>query len=130
MRPGDEVITVAAGFPTTVAPILQHGAVPVFVDVQLPTYNVDVSLLEAARSPRTRAVMLAHTLGNPFDVDAVTAFCTRTASGWSRTTATQTARCGADAAPGPSAISPPSRFYPPHHMTTGEGGAVLAATPG
>src|SRR6266568_1611006 len=75
VRPGDEVITVAAGFPTTVAPILQHGAVPVFVDVKLPTYNVDPALLEAARTPRTRAVMLAHTLGNPFDVDAVLAFC-------------------------------------------------------
>ncbi len=77
LRPGDEVITVAAGFPTTVNPILQNGLVPVFVDVTLPEYNIDVSRLEAAVSDRTRAVMVAHTLGNPFDLDAVTAFCER-----------------------------------------------------
>nr|MBA2517083.1 DegT/DnrJ/EryC1/StrS family aminotransferase [Solirubrobacterales bacterium] len=75
LRPGDEVITVATGFPTTVNPILQNGLVPVFVDVQIPTYNVDVSQLEAAVSGRTRAVMIAHTLGNPFDCGAVEAFC-------------------------------------------------------
>src|SRR4051812_13723491 len=74
LRPGDEVITVAAGFPTTVNPILQNGLVPVFVDVDVPTYNIDASQLEAARSDRTRAVMLAHTLGNPFDLGAVSAF--------------------------------------------------------
>lgn len=123
--PGDEVITVAAGFPTTVAPILQLGAVPVFVDVSLPTYNVDVTQLEAARSPRTRAVMLAHTLGNPFDLDAVTAFCARhglwlvedacdaagsTYGGWKIGSFGDLATLS---------------FYPPHHMTTGEGGAVL-----
>src|SRR5208337_3594639 len=72
--PGDEVITVAAGFPTTVNPIFQNGLVPVFIDVAVPTYNADVSQLEAALSPRTRAVIFAHTLGNPFDLDAVTAF--------------------------------------------------------
>src|SRR5712691_2199152 len=72
LRPGDEVITAAAGFPTTVAPILQNGLVPVFVDVTLPTYNIDVARLEAAVSPRTRAVVVAHTLGNPFDLGAVT----------------------------------------------------------
>ena len=72
LRPGDEVITVAAGFPTTVNPIIQNGLVPVFVDVTIPTYNVDVSQLEAALSDRTRAIMLAHTLGNPFDLAAVT----------------------------------------------------------
>ena len=75
LRPGDEVITVAAGFPTTVAPVIQLGMVPVFVDVTLPTYNLDVAKLEEARSPRTKAVMVAHTLGNPFDLDAVRAFC-------------------------------------------------------
>ena len=73
--PGDEVITVAAGFPTTVNPIIQNGMVPVFCDVTIPTYDVDVSQLEDALSPRTRAVMMAHTLGNTFDLDAVTAFC-------------------------------------------------------
>ena len=71
----DEVITVAAGFPPTVAPIIQYGAVPVFVDVRLPTYNIDVTQLEAALSDKTRAVMVAHTLGNPFDLNAVKAFC-------------------------------------------------------
>ena len=75
IRRGDEVITVAAGFPTTVAPIIQYGAVPVFVDVSLPTYNIDVTRLEAAYSDKTKAVMVAHTLGNPFDLAAVKAFC-------------------------------------------------------
>src|SRR4051794_20926328 len=75
--PGDEVITVAAGFPTTVNPIVQNGLVPVFVDVALPTYNIDVAQLEAAVSERTRAVVVAHTLGNPFDLDAVVEFCRR-----------------------------------------------------
>lgn len=74
---GDEVITVAAGFPTTVAPIIQYGAVPVFVDVSLPSYNINVSRLEEAYSPKTRAVMIAHTLGNPFDLAAVRDFCDR-----------------------------------------------------
>ena len=73
--PGDEVITVAAGFPTTVSPMIQYGAVPVFVDVTIPQYNIDPSLLEAAWSPKTKAVMLAHTLGNPFDLKAVREFC-------------------------------------------------------
>jgi len=75
IQKGDEVITVAAGFPTTVAPIIQYGAIPVFVDVSLPTYNIDWDLLEAALSPKTKAVMVAHTLGNPFDIDRVLAFC-------------------------------------------------------
>ena len=75
IRRGDEVITVAAGFPTTVTPIIQYGAVPVFVDITVPQYNIDVTMLESALSDRTRAVMIAHTLGNPFDIDAVKAFC-------------------------------------------------------
>ena len=73
--PGDEVITVACGFPTTVTPIIQYGAVPVFVDVTIPQYNIDVTLLEKAYSPKTKAVMIAHTLGNPFDIKAVSEFC-------------------------------------------------------
>ena len=135
VRPGDEVITVAAGFPTTVAPILQHGAVPVFVDVQRGTANLDTDLLEAARTERTRAVMAAHTLGNPFDLDAVLAFCRRhdlylvedncDALGSSYTTllgsAPETRRTGSF---GDLATS---SFYPPHHMTTGEGGAVYTS---
>jgi CDP-6-deoxy-D-xylo-4-hexulose-3-dehydrase len=128
IRPGDEVITVAAGFPTTVAPIIQFGAVPVFVDVELPTYNVDCTQLEAALSPKTRAVMLAHTLGNPFDLQQVKQFCDRhdlwliedncDALGsryqfngeWRHT--------------GTIGHLGTSSFYPPHHMTMGEGGAV------
>lgn len=77
IRPGDEVIAVACAFPTTVSPILQYGAVPVFVDVTLPQYNIDVTKLEAALSEKTKAVMLAHTLGNPFDIKAVKSFCER-----------------------------------------------------
>jgi CDP-6-deoxy-D-xylo-4-hexulose-3-dehydrase len=127
--PGDEVITVAAGFPTTVTPILQYGAIPVFVDVTLPSYNIDTSALEAALSPRTRAVMVAHTLGNPFDLDAVTAFCRKHGlwlvedncdAGGSLYRGRKTGTFGDLAT---------LSFYPPHHMTTGEGGAVLAKDP-
>jgi CDP-6-deoxy-D-xylo-4-hexulose-3-dehydrase len=127
LRPGDEVITVAAGFPTTVAPVVQLGLVPVFVDVAIPTYNIDVDLLEAARSPRTRAVVVAHTLGNPFDLAAVGEFCRRhglflvedncDAAG-SRFRGRKTGTFGDLAT---------LSFYPPHHMTTGEGGAVLTS---
>jgi CDP-6-deoxy-D-xylo-4-hexulose-3-dehydrase len=127
LRPGDEVITVAAGFPTTVTPLVQLGMVPVFVDVSLPTYNLDVTKLEAARSPRTRAVVVAHTLGNPFDLGAVTAFCKKhglwlvedncDAAG-SRYRGKKTGTFGDLAT---------LSFYPPHHMTTGEGGAVLTS---
>ena len=92
IRRGDEVITVAAGFPTTVAPIIQFGAVPVFVDVTIPQYNIDVSRLEEALSDRTRAVMLAHTLGNPFDLSTVKIFVMSMGSGWSRTIATRSVR--------------------------------------
>ncbi len=77
MKPGDEIITVAAGFPTTVAPAIQYGAVPVFVDVELPTYNIDCTQLEQALSGSTKGVMVAHTLGNPFDLQAVKSFCDR-----------------------------------------------------
>jgi CDP-6-deoxy-D-xylo-4-hexulose-3-dehydrase len=131
IEPGDEVITVAAGFPTTVAPIVQLGAVPVFVDVRADTANVDTSMLEAARSPRTKAVVLAHTLGNPFDVDAVVAFCRRhglwlvedncDALGSTYRSEAGTAKTGTF---GDLATS---SFYPAHHMTTGEGGAVFTS---
>ncbi len=126
---GDEVITVACCFPTTVAPIVQYGAVPVFVDVELATANIDVSQLEAALSPKTKAVMLAHTLGNPFDVRAVKAFCARHGL-WliedncdalgSRVDGQCTGAFGDIGA---------SSFYPPHHMTMGEGGAVYTNDP-
>jgi CDP-4-dehydro-6-deoxyglucose reductase, E1 len=127
LQPGDEVITVAAGFPTTVAPVVQLGMVPVFVDVTLPGYNLDVSRLEAARGPRTKAVMVAHTLGNPFDLAAVGEFCRRhglwlvedncDAAG-SRFQGRKTGTFGDLAT---------LSFYPPHHMTMGEGGAVLTS---
>ena len=131
--PGDEVITVAAGFPTTVAPIVQYGAVPVFVDVTLPTADIDVSLLEQALGPRTKAVMIAHTLGNPFDLKAVKEFCSRhglwlvedncDALGSRYTLDGETRFTGTIGALGTSS------FYPPHHMTMGEGGAVYTDNP-
>ena len=128
IMPGDEVITVAAGFPTTVTPIIQYGAVPVFVDVTLPTYNIDCGTLEEALSSRTKAVMLAHTLGNPFNLSSVKSFCDKNGlwlvedncdslgsryyiNGEWRNTGT-IGHVGT------------SSFFPPHHMTMGEGGAV------
>ncbi len=128
LRPGDEVITVAAGFPTTVAPVLQYGAVPVFVDVTIPQYNIDVTQLEAALSPKTRAVFIAHTMGNPFNLAAVAAFCEAhglwlledncDALGSEYTLGGLTRKTGTFGHIGTSS------FYPPHHMTMGEGGAV------
>ncbi len=133
IKKGDEVITVAAAFPTTAAPIIQLGAVPVFIDVTIPQYNIDVSRLEAALSEKTKAVMAAHTLGNPFDLSAVKAFCNKhnlwlvedncDALGsryfidgeWKYT--------------GTIGDIGTSSFYPPHHMTTGEGGAVYTNDP-
>ena len=128
IRRGDEVITVAAGFPTTVAPIIQYGAIPVFVDVTLPTYNVDVSLLEGALSARTKAVMIAHTLGNPFDLAAVKAFCDRH-NLWlvednCDALGSQYTLNGEKRYTGTIGDLGTSSFYPPHHMTMGEGGAV------
>jgi CDP-6-deoxy-D-xylo-4-hexulose-3-dehydrase len=129
LRPGDEVITVAAGFPTTVNPIFQNRLVPVFVDVTLPTYEIDVTQLEAARTPRSRAVMVAHTLGNVFDLGAVTAFC-RKHNLWliedccdalGSTYKGQMVGTFGDIA----TVS----FYPAHHITMGEGGAVLTDRP-
>ena len=128
IRRGDEVITVAAGFPTTVAPIIQYGAIPVFVDVTLPTYNVDVTLLEGALSARTKAVMIAHTLGNPFDLAAVKAFCDRH-NLWlvednCDALGSQYMLNGEKRYTGTIGDIGTSSFYPPHHMTMGEGGAV------
>jgi CDP-6-deoxy-D-xylo-4-hexulose-3-dehydrase len=131
IQPGDEVITVATGFPTTVAPIVQSGAVPVFVDVRADTANIDTTMLEAARSSRTRAVMVAHTLGNPFDVDAVVAFCRRhglwlVEDNCDALGATYAA-VGGTARTGTFGDLATSSFYPAHHMTTGEGGAVFTS---
>ena len=129
LMPGDEVITVAAGFPTTVNPIIQNGLVPVFIDVDIPTFNADVSQLEAAVSERTRAVIFAHTLGNPFDLDAVTTF-TKKHNLWliedccdavGSTYRGQEVGTFGDLA----TVS----FYPAHHITMGEGGCVLTNKP-
>ena len=128
IKRGDEVITVACGFPTTVTPILQYGAVPVFVDVTVPQYNIDITKLEAALSEKTKAVMIAHTLGNPFDIKEVKAFCDKhnlwlvedncDALGTEYTIDGETRYTGTWGDIGTSS------FYPPHHMTMGEGGAV------
>lgn len=133
IKRGDEVITVAAGFPTTVAPIIQFGAIPVFVDMTIPQYNIDCDMLEDALSDKTKAVMIAHTLGNPFDLSRVKAFCDKhnlwliedncDALGsryfidgeWKFT--------------GSVGDIGTSSFYPPHHMTMGEGGAVYTKSP-
>jgi CDP-6-deoxy-D-xylo-4-hexulose-3-dehydrase len=130
LRPGDEVITVAAGFPTTVNPILQNGLVPVFVDVTVPTYNIDVTQLEQARSDRTRAVMLAHTLGNPFDLDAVTAFVKKH-NLWLVEDCCDALGATYGGKPvGTFGDLSTYSFYPAHHITMGEGGAVLTDRPG
>lgn len=131
--PGDEVITVAAGFPTTVTPILQYGAVPVFVDVTIPQYNIDVTLLEEALSERTKAVMIAHTLGNPFDLQAVKTFCDRHGL-WlveDNCDALGSQYCldGDWRFTGTIGDIGTSSFYPPHHLTMGEGGAVYTNDP-
>lgn len=133
IKRGDEVITVAAGFPTTVTPVIQYGAVPVFVDVTIPQYNIDVTQLEAARSEKTKAVMIAHTLGNPFDLAAVRAFCDKynlwlvedncDALGSTYTIDGKTRLTGTVGDIGTSS------FYPPHHMTMGEGGCVYTNDP-
>ena len=124
---GDEVITAAAGFPTTVAPIVQFGAVPVFADVVLETGNVDVLLLEGALSPRTKAVMLAHTLGNTFDIDAVTAFCERHGLWLIEDNCDSMGSKWRGRYTGSFGHIGTSSFYPPHHMTMGEGGAVYTS---
>ncbi len=128
IKPGDEVITVAAGFPTTVNPIIQAGCVPVFVDVTVPTYNVDANMLEDARSERTRAVALAHTLGNPFDLAAVTAFCQKHGL-WLIEDCCDALGATYDGRPaGAFGDLATVSFYPAHHITMGEGGAVVTDT--
>lgn len=133
IKRGDEVITVACGFPTTVTPVIQFGAVPVFVDVTIPQYNIDVKMLEKALSEKTKAIMIAHTLGNPFDLAAVKAFCDKhnlwlvedncDALGSTYTLDGIVRKTGTIGDIGTSS------FYPPHHMTMGEGGAVYTNNP-
>ena len=133
VKKGDEVITVAAGFPTTIAPIIQYGAVPVFVDVKLPEYNIDPALLEQALSPKTKAVMIAHTLGNPFDIKAVKDFCDKN-NLWliednCDALGTKYTFDGVTKFTGTWGDIGTSSFYPPHHMTMGEGGCVYTDNP-
>ena len=129
IKAGDEVITVAAGFPTTVNPIVQHGAIPVFVDVTLPDYGIDVSLLEKALSPKTKAVMVAHTLGNPFDVKTVKEFCTKHNLWLVEDCCDAVGAKFEDKLVGTYGDIATVSFYPAHHMTMGEGGAVLTSNP-
>ena len=125
IKPGDEVITVAAGFPTTVTPIVQYGCIPVFVDVDLETHNVDVDLLEAAITPKTRAVMIAHSLGNPFDVARVAAICKRHNLFLVEDCCDAFGAYVGDRHVGTFGDVATLSFYPAHHITMGEGGAVL-----
>ena len=128
VRRGDEVITVAAGFPTTVSPIVQYGAVPVFVDISIPEYNINIAKLEEAYSPKVKAVMLAHSLGNPFNLQVIVDFCKKhklwlvedncDALGSEYLINGEWKKTGTIGDIGTSS------FYPPHHMTMGEGGAV------
>lgn len=133
VKRGDEVITVAAGFPTTVAPLIQYGAIPVFVDVTIPQYNIDVTMLEAALSDKTKAVMIAHTLGNPFDLKAVSEFCKKH-NLWlvednCDALGSEYMIDGEVKLTGTIGDIGTSSFYPPHHMTMGEGGAVYTDNP-
>ena len=129
LRPGDEVITLAAGFPTTVNPIVQNRLVPVFVDVHIPTFNVDVSYLEAALSDRTRAVIFAHTLGNPFDLDAVTAFAKKHGLWLIEDCCDALGSTYRGQKVGTFGDLATVSFYPAHHITMGEGGCVLTNKP-
>ncbi len=129
IRRGDEVIGVAAGFPTTVNPILQFGAVPVFVDVELGTYNVDASRLEAAITPRTKAIMLAHTLGNPYNLDVVTALCKKYGLWLIEDCCDALGSTYNGRMVGTFGDIGTLSFYPAHHITMGEGGAVFTNDP-
>ncbi|WP_419807749.1 lipopolysaccharide biosynthesis protein RfbH [Sphingomonas sp.] len=129
IKPGDEVITVAAGFPTTVSPIVQYGCVPVFVDVDLATHNVDVDLLEAAITDRTRAVMIAHSLGNPFDVARVQAICKQHKLWLVEDCCDAFGALAEGRQVGTFGDVATLSFYPAHHITMGEGGAVLMDSP-
>jgi CDP-6-deoxy-D-xylo-4-hexulose-3-dehydrase len=129
LQPGDEVITLAAGFPTTVNPIIQNNLVPVFIDVTVPTYNVDATQLEAALSPRTRALFLAHTLGNPFDLDAVKAFAARHDLWLIEDICDAVGATYRGRKVGTFGDLATTSFYPAHHITMGEGGSVLMEQP-
>ncbi|WP_277656466.1 lipopolysaccharide biosynthesis protein RfbH [Seleniivibrio woodruffii] len=129
IKRGDEVITVAAGFPTTVAPIVQYGAVPVFVDMELKYYNIDTDQLEKALSPKTKAVIIAHTLGNPFDIRKVKEFCDKNGLWLIEDNCDSLGSIAEGQLTGTWGDIGTSSFYPPHHMTMGEGGAVYTNDP-
>jgi CDP-6-deoxy-D-xylo-4-hexulose-3-dehydrase len=129
LKPGDEVITVATGFPTTVNPIIQNNWVPVFVDVHIPTYNVDVTKLEAALSPKTRAVAIAHTLGNPFDLKTVSEFCQKHGLYLVEDCCDAVGARFDGKHVGNFGQLATTSFYPAHHITMGEGGCVLTSDP-
>ncbi len=133
IMPGDEVITVAAGFPTTIAPIIQYSAVPVFVDMTIPQYNMDASMLEEALSDKTKAIMIAHTLGNPWDLGSIREFCDKHGL-WlvednCDALGSKYTINGEEKFTGTIGDVGTSSFYPPHHMTMGEGGAVYTNNP-
>lgn len=129
VKRGDEVITVAAGFPTTVAPVVQYGAVPVFVDMELNCFNIDVTQLEVALSSKTKAVMIAHTLGNPFNIKAVKEFCDKHNLWLIEDNCDALGSTYGDRPTGTWGDIGTSSFYPPHHMTMGEGGATYTDNP-
>jgi CDP-6-deoxy-D-xylo-4-hexulose-3-dehydrase len=129
LRPGDEVITAAAGFPTTLNPIIQNGLVPVFVDSTIPTYNADPEAIEAAIGPRTKAIMLAHTLGNPFDLDRIQRLCAEHELWLVEDTCDAVGSLWRGRKVGTFGDVATVSFYPAHHMTMGEGGAVLTGSP-
>src|SRR5665213_419190 len=129
LRPGDEVITAAAGFPTTVNPIVQLGCIPVFIDSELETLNGDLAQLEAAVSPKTKAVILAHTLGNPFDAEHVRAFCKERGLWMIEDTCDAVGATWNGQQVGTFGDIATVSFYPAHHLTMGEGGAVLTRSP-
>lgn len=133
IKRGDEVITVAAGFPTTISPIIQYGAIPVFVDITLPEYNIDVNMLEKALSSKTKAIMIAHTLGNPFNLKKVKEFCVKN-NLWliednCDSLGSKYILNGKESYTGTIGDIGTSSFYPPHHMTMGEGGAIYTNNP-
>lgn len=129
LMPGDEVICVAAGFPTSVNPIVQYGCIPVFLDIDIPTYNIDVTRLEEAVTPRTKAVMIAHTLGNPFDLDAVKGLCDKHNLWLIEDCCDATGGTYRGKGVGTFGDISTCSFYPAHHITMGEGGAVMTNSP-
>jgi CDP-4-dehydro-6-deoxyglucose reductase, E1 len=129
IKRGDEVITVAAGFPTTVSPIVQYGAIPVFVDIELKTYNIDISKLEDAISSKTKAIMIAHTLGNPFNLKEVKKFCEKYNLWLIEDNCDALGSLYDGKYTGTIGDIGTSSFYPPHHMTMGEGGAIYTNNP-